>query len=99
MTIRPGWDCVTVPADGADWNQGVALAVIRPEVKLTGVLLVLCTVTVCEPGGSAPATAVQINPEGWTIGPRLLPGGRDVRITDTICGSFVAPVAETCTRP
>src|SRR5271166_3943346 len=76
MTILCGWRGVTVPAAG---TVVTPLMVTLLEVKVTGVLLVLCTVMVCEPGDCAPCTPAKIRPAGCTMGPTLVPGGRTVK--------------------
>src|SRR5271165_1660409 len=96
MTILCGWRGVTVPAAGTVVKP---LTVTLLEVKVTGVLLVLCSVMVCEPGDCAPCTAAKIRPAGCTMAPTLEPGGSTVRTTDTNCGLLVALADDTFTVP
>src|SRR5271155_2774742 len=85
-----------VPPAGSVVNP---LIVAWLAVKVTGVLLVLCIVTDCAPGVSAPGTPANIRPVGWTIGPILLPAGSTVKTIETNCGLLVAPGADTSTVP
>ncbi len=99
ITMRAGCAAVTVPSGGSVLIQFLPSSVTLAEWNVTGVVLRLCTSTVCDPGDSPSTGRGEDQADGCTIGPRLLPGASTFRKTDTDCGVLSASGALTCTVP